>query len=428
MKKNKISIVQISRLVIQIMFFVILPSLYINTFAGIKQIYIALIKHNAAASQLVPQLVEVAIIIPFTIIVGRFFCGWMCAFGALGDFIYKISNKVFKTKFVVNEAVDEKLKYFKYVLLAFLIFAICTFNITAFSTFSPWDVFGMVSIVGKVPDLKYVALNLTVGFIIFIAIGIASMFVERFFCRYLCPLGAVFAIISKLKIGKIKKERTNCGKCRICTNSCAMGIPLYKYDAVTSGECINCMKCIDACPRKNVTFNVSGDDVRPLVTGAAAVTIMTGLYYAGNLGVSAAGLNDVKVVAQSSSNISSDSVENSESEAETTMQDSSQSSSQSSTASSKSTNSKYKDGTYKGSGTGFRGHTTTVSVVVKNGRISDVTTLSYGDDEKFYRRASSTVINEIIDEQSTAVDAVSGATFSSRGIMEAVENALSKAE
>lgn len=395
MKKAKISIIQVSRLLIQIIFFIFLPSLYIDTFAGIKQIYLALIRQNIAFTQLIPQLVEVVVIIPFTIIIGRFFCGWMCAYGAFGDFIYKISRKVFKIKFEVNENIDKVFKYLKYILLAFLIFAICTFNITAFSIFNPWDVFGIVDSVGKVPDFSYAAVNLTVGFILFILIAIASMFIERFFCRYLCPLGAVFAIISKLKIAKIQKLRTKCGDCRICTNNCAMEIPLYKYDVIKSGECINCMQCITACPRKNITLTVCGDDVRPLIAGVAAVSVMTGLYYVGNLGVSAVGLNDIQIETQGSQCT---------------------------------TGTLYKDGTYEGSGTGFRGGTTTVSVVVKNGKITGITTLSYQDDKKFYDRAFDTVIEEIIDSQSISVDAVSGATYSSKGIMEAVENALINAK
>lgn len=395
MKKSKISILQILRLLIQIVFFIFLPSLYINTFAGIKQIYSAIVHQNVALSQLIPQLVEVVAIIPFTIIMGRFFCGWMCAFGAFGDFIYTISSKLFDIDYKMDESTDRALKYVKYVLLVFLIFVLCTFNITAFSSFNPWDAFGMLATVGKVPNFSYVALNLTAGFIIFVFIAVGSMFIERFFCRYLCPLGAVFAITSRLKIAKIRKTRTKCGNCRICTNNCAMGIPLYKYDVVNSGECINCMKCIKACPRKNTTFTVSGDDVRPLLAGAAAVTVMTGLYYAGNLGVSATGLNNVQVEAQSSQGTS---------------------------------NSLYKDGTYEGSGQGFRRGTTTVSVVVKNGKISDITALSNGDDRPFFSRAYNTVVQEIINNQSTEVNAVSGATFSSNGIMEAVADALSNAK
>jgi uncharacterized protein with FMN-binding domain len=82
-----------------------------------------------------------------------------------------------------------------------------------------------------------------------------------------------------------------------------------------------------------------------------------------------------------------------------------------------------KDGTYTGTGTGFRGNTD-VSVTVSSGKISDVTIVSYEDDDQFFSRAKSTIISEIIKNQDVNVDAVSGATYSSKGIMEAVANAL----
>ena len=81
------------------------------------------------------------------------------------------------------------------------------------------------------------------------------------------------------------------------------------------------------------------------------------------------------------------------------------------------------DGTYTGSGSGFRGETT-VSVVVKNGSIVSIEVTDYSDDQQFFSRAETTVINEIIAGQTPDVDAVSGATYSSNGIMEAVANAL----
>ena len=83
-----------------------------------------------------------------------------------------------------------------------------------------------------------------------------------------------------------------------------------------------------------------------------------------------------------------------------------------------------KDGTYTGSGTGLRGETD-VTVTVSGGKITDITIDSYQDDQQFFERAESTVVQEIIDNQSVNVDAVSGATYSSNSIKEAVANALS---
>lgn len=81
------------------------------------------------------------------------------------------------------------------------------------------------------------------------------------------------------------------------------------------------------------------------------------------------------------------------------------------------------DGTYTGSGTGFRGETS-VSVTVQNGYITSIQVTDYRDDEQFFSRAETTVIDEIIAGQTPDVDAVSGATYSSNGIMEAVADAL----
>ena len=83
----------------------------------------------------------------------------------------------------------------------------------------------------------------------------------------------------------------------------------------------------------------------------------------------------------------------------------------------------YEDGTYTGSGTGFRG-TTNVSVTVEGGYITDITIVSYQDDTPYFNRAQSSVLPDIIDTQGIDVDTVSGATFSSNGIIEAVADAL----
>ena len=449
-KKHKIRLISVLKLFVQAAFFILLPALYISALSGIQQIYLSIIHGSFAISALWPQIIETIAILPFTMLLGRFFCGWMCAFGTLGDVIYLASRKIFKTKFRISERADAVLKSLKYILLAFIVAALWTLGIKTFSTSSPWDVFGIIATVGKAPDFGYVVSSLLPGTIIFVFIVIASFFIERFFCRYLCPLGAVFAITSVLRIAKIKKPREGCGKCVICTKNCAMGIPLYKHDIIRSGECINCFKCIEACPRGNVSYAAVGEDLSPVIAGIVAVSVMTGTYYAGSI-ASAAAMSSTASI-QSSQNVSSGAAASTQAAVDATVyasQDPAVSSSASTNTGSSpaatptaptapaasvkpatpapSANSVYTDGTYQGSGTGFRGGTTTVSVTVKSDKITNVQVLSYQDDTQFFVRASNPVINEIISAQSPNVNAVSGATYSSNGIMSAVSSALSQA-
>lgn len=107
--KKKLSVIQLLRILTQIIFFLLLPGLFINAFAGIKIIYTGIVEHNFDFTNSFPQLISAISIIPLTLLLGRFFCGWMCAFGTMGDFLYYISHKVFKiSSFHINETLDHR--------------------------------------------------------------------------------------------------------------------------------------------------------------------------------------------------------------------------------------------------------------------------------------------------------------------------------
>ena len=438
--KKKINVLQIIRNAIQLVCFLLLPGLFIDSFNGIKTAVLALSGDTASIATILPAIFPSVLLIIATVIFGRFFCGFMCAFGTLGDAIHFLGRKVFKLNYRMPEDVDKKLKWVKYILLAFLIFTWIT-GIGVFAGWSPWDAFG--SLLTLPPDFSYAFTSLTIGTILLLFIVIGSLFVERFFCRYLCPMGAIFSLASLLKIAKIKKTRTNCGKCKVCSNNCKMGIPLYQSDVVSSGECIACMKCVSACPRSNVKFTVASKDAAPLMASVAAAS-MLGLYYVGNLGVSAFtnNYNQVEIsdtlsepdTAEASASASSEgeSVETVTPSTPVTTDVPSSTAVPTTTAPAPDTTgtaaSVYADGTYTGSGTGFHNGTTTVSVTISGGQITDIKTVSTQDDGPYYSRAFSTISSEIISAQSSSVDAVSGATFSSKGIMSAVADALSQAK
>jgi len=388
---KKISKIQIFRHLIQIILFFLLPGLYIMAFSEIKSVYQMILKGNFNFVQAFPSIFELVTILFMTILLGRFFCGWACAFGAYNDLIHEISKNVFKIKFKVNVELDFVLKYLKYLILTVILVFAWTLGSSILGSFSPWEAFAQIT------DISLVLSNFAVGLLLLLLITIGAMFVERFFCRYLCPLGAIFTLISKISIFKIRKPNDKCGKCRICTNNCSMGIPLYNVNSVRGGECINCLKCTEVCPRKNTAANIAGSDINSAMAGSVAIAAFAGMYA---LNGSASKLL-VKNGLASASSIS--------------------------TSSSQTNYSNYKDGTYEGQGTGFKGGTTSVSITIKSGKITSIETVSTEDTPDFYQRASGTVINDIVSSQSTSVDTVSGATFSSNGIIEAVNDALNNA-
>ncbi|MCB2294443.1 FMN-binding protein [Clostridium algoriphilum] len=391
--KNKIKKIQIFRHIIQLILFILSPGLFILAFSEFKSIYGMIIKGNFNFIGAFPSLIEFLTAIIITIVLGRFFCGWVCAFGTYNDFIHLLSKNVFKVNFRVNEKTDAALKYVKYIVLLLLIVVVWTMGSTILETTSPWDAFAQIS------DFPQVLSDYSIGFILLLLITVGAFFVERFFCRYLCPLGAVFNIFSRIGILKIKKSSDKCGKCKLCTNSCSMALPLYKVESICGGDCINCFKCIETCPRNNTKVNVLGENISPELASSVAIAAMVGLYAVNNLGgviLTQSGLTATTNVSVSASKTS--------------------------------TSQKYKDGTYTGIGTGYRGGTTETSVTIKDNKITNVSTVSNEDTPDFYQRAESVIISEIISAQSTTVDTVSGATYSSEGIISATEEALTKAE
>lgn len=386
--QKAISKLQGLRLISQITFLILMPELFTLIFNQLKKIYSMILKGNFDVISIWPQVLAMITIFIITIILGRFFCGWLCTFGAINDFIYMISKKVFKTKFKVNEKVDSILKYLKYVVLLFIVVIIWTSGTTAYDSYSPWDAFAMID------NVSAAIAEYTGGFIILAIITIGAVFIERFFCRYLCPLGAVFTILSKARILKIKKLRDKCGPCRICTNNCSMGIKLYEMDKVNSGECINCFKCIEVCPRKNTKVNILGEDVSPLLPSAIAIAAFTGVNALGGIMKDTMPNHASNSTAASSSDIN------------------------------KSEQKKYKDGTYTGVGQG-KSPDLKVAVTIKDDKITNIEVLSHNESKG--KEPLDTIPKEIIEKQSTDVDAVSGATMTSKGIMEAVNDALSQA-
>ena len=221
-----------------------------TAFAGVKSIFQAI-----AAGQPVTWnsfLDVTGALLLLTVLFGRHFCGYACAFGSLGDAMYELTvfirQKVFhkKGRHGYPEKVVRYLQKVKYLLLAFLLLSILAGWYSNLQGMSPWDVFSMLT-AQKLPNASY-----KIGIILLVLILIGMCTQERFFCQFLCPMGAVFAMMPILPSALFKRDRSKCpAKCGLCRKRCPAHLDI-DGDTLLSGECICCHACEATCPRKNI--------------------------------------------------------------------------------------------------------------------------------------------------------------------------------
>ena len=225
------------------------------------------------------------------IILGRTFCGNICPFGALFEFVGKLNSKKIK----ISEAMNKKLSYLKYgVLVAMVGMAWATHSLWI-SAFGPY--YGMSHMwegVGLLDEAPIAALVL-------VLVIIGAFFIERFFCRYLCPVGAFYSLFNKFSPLKVKREK-DCYQCGKCSAACPMGIDVKSVEVVNNPECIECGLCVDACPKPGEFLQMEwfGKMMKPVSIMAISVLLFFGgLFVANQVGMFTVTAPSVSSVTQS---------------------------------------------------------------------------------------------------------------------------------
>ncbi len=187
-------------------------------------------------------------IISVSFILGKSFCSWICPVGFIseyiGEFGEKINKKLFGRKLTLPKLIDYPLRSLKYLLLGFFAYSIFVMSAAELNKFlnSPYNI---------VADLKlyyFFARISPFSLKVLIILFVLSVFIRNFWCRYLCPYGALLGILSILSPVKIKREAKTCIDCGLCTKACPSGIKVDKVNYVISDECTGCLECVDACP------------------------------------------------------------------------------------------------------------------------------------------------------------------------------------
>lgn len=247
--KNKQIISRWCRIVVQILFFIGYPALFAQAFGGVKEAAACLGKGQALEwSSFTVRLLGLCLV---TILFGRIFCGWACSFGALGDWIYQLSgaiqSKIGKKLPKIPEKVQRKLQLIKYMLLI-LIVAVCFLGKNEYVTkYSPWTVFSQWT-AGNFRTASYAA-----GVLLLVLVLLGMAIKERFFCQFLCPMGAVFSLLPELPQTSLHRHSEQCiPNCQLCRKNCPVDLKLDETP-MREGECIRCLRCMENCPKQSIT-------------------------------------------------------------------------------------------------------------------------------------------------------------------------------
>ncbi|MCP4671800.1 MAG: 4Fe-4S binding protein [Desulfobacula sp.] len=230
-------------------------------------------------------LVLFLIICLTAVLVKKGFCSWICPIGFLSDLLTKLHVKIFKKKLNLPVSVDLLLRSIKYLLAGFFIWSIFyKMPIISIEQFiqSPYNRFADVKMLKFFTDISNTALT------VIITLSFLSLIIPYFWCRYLCPYGAVLGALSFFSFGKIKRDPANCIDCGRCEKNCPGLIKIRQKTAIHSSECSACMTCIKNCPEKGV-LNFSFFPGKRAVGQSAIATIFVCLFF---MGISLAKISD----------------------------------------------------------------------------------------------------------------------------------------
>lgn len=194
----------------------------------------------------------------FGVLFGRLVCGLLCPFGLVQDLLDKIPVK----KLRVPRRIDRPARYVKYLVLAVLVVLLPTFATGAGGIAPPYfckylcpagTLEGGIPHVLLNPQLRRVAGALfDWKLAVLVVIVLASTVLHRPFCRYLCPLGAFYALFNRFSFFQMHVDRDKCVGCRACERACPMAVEVTKN--INSAECIRCGKCKSVCPTAAISW------------------------------------------------------------------------------------------------------------------------------------------------------------------------------
>lgn len=232
-----------------------LPEVSLHTicpFGGVVSLY-----QYATTGGLLPKLHSSALILMFLGLVvalffGPLFCGYFCPLGTWQEWIGKLGRRLLKKRYnaLVPPRLDKWLRQLRYAVLVVVVYLTST----------------AVKLVFQDVDPFYALFNFFTGEVawtaiaVLIVVSLLSLFVERPWCKYLCPYGALLGLFNLIRLFPIRRREESCIHCKKCDAACPMQIKVSQGNAVHDPQCISCHKCLSgaACPVEDTVLIAAG--------------------------------------------------------------------------------------------------------------------------------------------------------------------------
>jgi len=189
------------------------------------------------------SMVLMVIVFAGAVLLGPLFCGWICPFGTFQEWIGKLGKKIFGKKYnrFIPYKFDKYLRYLRYGVLAMVLVMTARSGQLVFEGIDPYYALFQFW-TGEVA---------VTGLILLAVSAVLSLFVERPFCKYACPYGAVLGLFNLFRIVPLKRNSATCISCSKCDKACPMNIPVSSVETVRNHQCISCYQCTSddgVCP------------------------------------------------------------------------------------------------------------------------------------------------------------------------------------
>lgn len=183
------------------------------------------------------NLVLFAGVVLMALVTKSSFCGWICPFGAVQEWLGALGRRLGIKRVQVPARVDGVLRYFKYVVLLWATVGSATVGVMVFRDVDPYHAL-----------VEATAVGFTSSTVVLLVTLAASLFVDRPWCKYACPLGATIGLLGRLSLVKVERDASLCRDCGLCDRKCPMQVAVSTSRRIATTECNNCLICTEACP------------------------------------------------------------------------------------------------------------------------------------------------------------------------------------